>query len=129
MRRAFPSQDFFSGVYTMSATINARFWIWHNDGWVKLTLRPGQVFTVVDGGPTDEGYSYTAQVYTHEGDHILRETSTRAADCDGPHEYYADCTAALDALQEYLCDDGTRVPSWERVRASQRDRFAEDAGY
>ena len=27
------------------STKNARFWIWENNGWIKLTLCPGQELT------------------------------------------------------------------------------------
>lgn len=35
----------------------ARFWHFHRDGWVKLTLRDDQELHYGYGGPTEEGWS------------------------------------------------------------------------
>lgn len=109
---------------------NARFWVCWRDGWVKLTLRPNQTLELHSGGPTDEGYSCTSEVYTHEGDCVRVEYSTWGRDCDGRHEWNCECVCPLDSLQADVVEGSAiRLPVWERERSGQRDYTAEAAGY
>lgn len=34
---------------------NARFWVWHNDDYVKLTLSPGESISTFQSESTEEG--------------------------------------------------------------------------
>lgn len=110
-----------------------RFWIYHNSSFVKITLRPGQKITLVEGGQTEEGYDTTYTDYTHEGPIIVRGTHRYARDCDGPFEWHYECTCIVQNLKsiELKCDDGDviRSPGWKQVSCYQRDYYAERMGY
>lgn len=116
---------------------NARFWVWHNASWVKLTLRPGQSLTAYEGGPTDEGWSYEASTYTHDGEQVTAAYDSQALDCDGRLDRYAEshCPLADLAVRDMyeVCpaseNKGIMSPDWQRGSASQRDYEAERAGY
>ena len=61
--------------------MNARFWIWWNGDWVKITLRPGQSIAMRCGGATDEGFNVESSGYEHDGDRVtswLRKTLATA---------------------------------------------------
>ncbi|MDE2103991.1 MAG: hypothetical protein KGL39_42535 [Patescibacteria group bacterium] len=118
--------------------MNARFWYWHSagDGWVKLTLRPGQILTIRSGGPTDEGYSFSADTFEHCGDRVTVEYFTEGRDCDGRSSWHCECECPLDQLaaEDKTCESmpeskGIMAPAWQRVRAGQRDYAAEAMGY
>ncbi len=110
--------------------MNARFWIWWNDGWCKLTLRPGQSVTMYTGKPTDEGFSCEAQTYEYDGETVASEINTWGADCDGRHEWHGESSCTLEGLHGIEGDEyGPDRPDWQRGRSSQRDQYAELAGY
>ena len=112
---------------------NARFWVWWHCEWVKLTLEPGQDLSATCGGRHEEGWSYTSKTWRHDGDRVIRETTTNASDCDGRIDFYQDDFCLLENLkaeEPFLHEDAEiRVPAWERLSASQRDHEAERAGY
>jgi hypothetical protein len=125
-------------VRCLGVVANARFWIWTNTGWVKLTLRPEQELSWTYGGNTDEGYSYSAEKYTHCGDRVVSESSTEARDCDGRMDHHSVCECPLDHLRardmgaeqpDYPENAGIFAPEWQRVSAGQRDYAAEAMGY
>ena len=107
------------------------FYIYWNDDYTKLTLTPGQEVALSYGGPCEEGYSYTAEVFRHAGDGVTCETHTQASDCDGPmeHHYEGFCRADRLALRPAYGDEQLLLPEWGRVAASQRDIYAEAMGY
>lgn len=114
--------------------MNARFWVWVNGGWVKLTLRPNHDFQWATGGVADEGYSFTAEQWTHVGDGVEWESHTWGRDCDGRHESNCDVFCALDklasvAITEPREGDPPALPNWVRLRSGQRDYTAEACGY
>ena len=110
--------------------MEARFWIMHNGSPVRLGLCDGESITVSSGGPHEEGYSYTYNVYTREGDHIYLESTTNACDCDGPLDTYTDLECRLDELDEWHYSvDGIKFPHFHRIRSRQRDHYAEAMGY
>jgi len=114
---------------------NARFWFWYNESWVKLTLEPYKQIWFDEGGPNEEGYSYTHTTITHDGDGVGMEVNTRAKDCDGRLDAYANYFCPLDELQSRLMENHPDwpeippLPEWDRRGASQRDYSAEAAGY
>lgn len=106
--------------------MNARFWIWWNDDWVKLTLEPNTTLQLYDAHETDEGYSFQSEFFEHDGDTLIRESTSGGRDCDGPIEYHdvSEChLSTLDTCAEPQC------PPWQRVKAWQRDTYAEQMGY
>ncbi len=123
----------------MSAAKTVRFWIWINDGHVRLTLRPGDVLCHCVGGRTDEGWSSEQHVWTHEGDHLELTVDTDGVDCDGRLSTNATLACPIGNVHAHefgdFDDDRQRVstglfgPAWERVSAGQRDYSAEAAGY
>ncbi|HVL15826.1 MAG TPA: hypothetical protein VM529_24860 [Gemmata sp.] len=117
----------------------ARFLVWENDQWVKISLRPGQSLTRDVGGPTEEGYSWESTTWTHTGQGVAQEYSSGGRDCDGRHEYHSESycpledLAARDATVENY--DGTTshagvmAPDWQHGGSIRRDHTAEAAGY
>jgi hypothetical protein len=124
-----------------SETPNARFWVWENDGWIKITLKPGQTLRHFRGGETDEGYSNEWQSYEYDGDEgtVVSRYSNESRDCDGRHVYYADSHCPISELQARPPEPadpewGTEEipvprPEWRKGSASQRDYYAEAMGY
>jgi len=114
--------------------VNARFWVLVNDGWVRLSLGVGQVLEHTEGGPHDEGYSYTGTAWKREGHgregFVDVSHTTRSRDCDGPLDTYSNAQCRVDALEDHPSFDGeVPVPDWEKVSSYQRDYFAEAMGY
>ena len=125
---------------------NARFWVSHNDGWVKLTLKPDQSLEVYQRHATDEGWSSSWECWTHQGDSVLRECEADGCDCDGRSSSSHEDECPLDQLvvvpHVKQCaysdefpdgwmpdDDAPLTPAWEKVGSRQRDYAAEAAGY
>lgn len=52
------------------ARMNARFWIWLNGSWVKLTLQPGEIQRWHKYSRDEEGFSCESYQWTHEGPHV-----------------------------------------------------------
>jgi hypothetical protein len=102
-------------------------------GWTKIGLRDGQRIEHTEGGPTDEGYSYTTLILERDGDAILRSEITQARDCDGRIDFYHESIAFIHDSYQTIEHSGkvhsTRVPNWKDVEHSQRDYEAEKAGY
>lgn len=130
---------------TMNPT-NARFWIFHNGGYVKLVLCPGNSLHCHRSGWNGEGMSWEEDTWTHEGDCIRNDWGRGGMDCDGCHRETGTCYCRLDRLASHprwTGDDdavpkGLRDPSppshiaaWERDESSVRiyDQFAQAAGY
>jgi hypothetical protein len=114
-------------------TRNARFWVYVN-GWVRLTLRPGQHLAHVRGGPTDEGWRREVNEWTHDGEGVQWESFTEGRDCDGRHEAWWESYCPLDDLHSRSneSDDNDApwcLPAWGGDRSGQRDYTAEAAGY
>lgn len=108
---------------------NARFWIWWNGSWCKLTLRPGQQVAMRTGGLTDEGFSVTSEGYSHDGDVVSAWIRTDSRDCDDPHSYDWDGSCPIDELHANSDHDGPATPAWKCESSSQCDLYAEMAGY
>jgi hypothetical protein len=114
--------------------MEARFWYWHRDGWVRLKVRPGRPLEVYDGGPTDEGFRASFSTFSVWGGEVRAEHYTRERDCDGLVETVRDCWVRVDRLDAREFDDpetGERVavPEWRTEYARQRDHAAESMGY
>ncbi len=121
------------------SSTNARFWVFTDAGWVKLTLRPGQKLGICHGGLTDEGWSRDWSTWELEDGFVCREYGSEGRDCDGGHATFGrDCWPVGGDLVEATEWDGTghlfegqRImrPAWNDRRAWQRDEYAEAAGY
>lgn len=109
---------------------NARFWIWENGDWVKLTMRPGQTITRYWRMPCDEGWASAYSQYQFNGSHVLVECESDGCDCDGrltDSRLFVCPLANLKAIE--ADEDRPARPEWEKVRARQFDEYAEMAGY
>lgn len=110
--------------------MNARFWVYVNDGMVKITLRPRQGLSWYHWWRHDEGWSSETESWYHDGAGVLHVTDTDGRDCDGrmSTEYRSRCRLSmLGARRIPECSEP--LPEWERVSSSQRDYQAEAAGY
>lgn len=108
----------------------ARFWIWWNDGFVRLKLNPGQSVVAWRGGPTDEGYSRTVETYAYDGAIVSRTIEEDGRDCDGRHEYFWEGFCEFTLLKSRAAEGEIfGVPAWEETCKGQRDHFAEAMGY
>jgi hypothetical protein len=111
---------------------NARFWIFHRDGWVKLTLAPGASLSFSYGGATDEGWSRHSETLSHDGSGIVSEACEDGVDCDGRLTRYGVYRCALDKLASRDCslsDAPGLLPEWESISSRQRDEYAESMNY
>jgi len=109
---------------------NARFWVWI-DGWVKLTLRPGEFLSWGRSEPTEEGHrseSIEWHAYS-DGSGVAREYYTYERDCDGPWERQGADYCKISRLDAVATHDGIARPDWQEERSEQRDHYAEAMGY
>lgn len=110
--------------------VNARFWIWWNQGWIKLTMKPGDTVTMHTGGATDEGYSCEDQTYEYDGECVQSSIDTWGRDCDGGHEWHGESSCQVTSLRDNEADEhGPARPEWKRGNCHQRDQYAELSGY
>lgn len=112
----------------------ARFWEYIHGSPVKITLRSTgrNVLRHSHGGPTDEGWSAEAYVWSLDGYLVRCEYTTAGSDCDGRHTSYSDTGCPIGFLQSGYreeTDPAIAYPEWQRISASQRDQFAEAMGY
>lgn len=106
-----------------------KFWVYIT-GPVLLTLQKGQTLSHSHGGPTDEGYSWTANTWTFDGQVVTSEWAVDARDCDGRiTREGTGWFACHEARAGFCAEDGTRYPNWHQGRSSQRDYSAEAMGY
>ncbi len=110
-------------------TPNARFWVWWNSSWCKLTIRPGQTLGMYAGRSTDEGFAAEAHTYTLEDGEVQAVLTTWGRDCDGRHEWHWDGYCPISKLRADETPDGTLTPAWKQSSSCQRDEHAEMAGY
>lgn len=115
---------------------NARFWVWHNNFWAKLTIKPNETLRHFQHGDSEEGWwsQYTEWHYDNEQHRIVRTYIEDGCDCDGrlSCNYVTACPVSmLQADIIYEDDDGLSypVPFWEKVDSFQYDPTAEAMGY
>lgn len=117
---------------------NARFWIWLNDGLVKLTLKPGQELVWFKSWRHDEGWSSEIHQWTYDefDGVVVEDYGTDGVDCDGRLSTSSSYEVPVDRLAEtemYVAE-GTygpmpAQPDWCRKGSFQRDYSAEAMGY
>lgn len=111
----------------------ARFWVWHNEGFVRLAMQDGDKIEFLHGGPHEEGYTYTVECYRRDGDIIEYQRSTWGRDCDGGFGNNDDCHCHIRDLgartERGFEPDAPPLPAWVRGESSQYDEYAEAAGY
>lgn len=113
------------------STRNARFWAYINGSFVKLTLKPNQELTWGHSEPTEEGFHAEGHEWEYDGCNVYESIYTDGRDCDG--RLSSEGHYRWDMISIRPCFDQTRddpsTPVWDRISASQRDYFAEAAGY
>lgn len=109
----------------------ARFWIDHKGGVVRLKIRAGDTLCFSHGGATDEGYSWTGESYAFDGQRVTCQWATDSRDCDGrmTHNGEAFCHVARLSSGYTDPDCGVAFPAWEHGEQSQRDHTAESMNY
>lgn len=82
---------------------NAKFWIWHHEGFVRLKLAPGGEIQFGYGGHTDEGYSSRSSGYYYNEDRMVIEATHHedSRDCDGPHSWSNKCECSIQNLEHH----------------------------
>ena len=121
----------------MSRIRNARFWEWHNNDWVKITLFPGQTLATYRKWRTDEGYREEWNDWTLEDGVVHRVYGSSEKDCDGKVSDHCHQVCSVEDLHDPnqperdTWHDGKRItfPAWSRYSIGQRDYSAEAAGY
>jgi hypothetical protein len=126
------ADDIERGFVKPTAPTTARFWVYTHKGLARIKLRKGQSLTHVEGGPTDDGYSYTSTTWSFDDDRIVLEWATKASDCDGPISRGGAQFALLAELKVLSHEECKHAfPAWQSCEDAgwQRDAFAEAAGY
>jgi hypothetical protein len=127
-----------------------RFWHSHKGSLVRLRLEPGQSIELEDGGPTDEGWSYSSTILELEkartvdplniasGWIVTLDYRSESRCCDGrmdsEHQSYCPIEelAAWNMAEQYPgqgYENHPLLPQWHHAESSQRDYAAEAAGY
>ena len=116
-------------------TRTARFWVWENDGWIRLSLRTGQTLRWAQATATDEGWRRWGFEATFDGDTVVLEEWSLERDCDGRLDSCSIVECPFGLLQaggrsDFCVGIGQPLrPEWRKVRNRQRDYTAEAAGY
>lgn len=113
---------------------NVRFWIWINNGWVKLTIQPNETLGYWECHQTDEGWSRTIIDWTYEDGVVVENYSNEAMDCDGRLDHHCTRQCPVDRLRAFIPEPDSPMfyfglPDWVRTRSGQRDYTAEMMGY
>ena len=113
---------------------NARFWLWHHQGWVKLTVKPNQTVSFSRAGAHDEGWYRNSSEITCVDSEVIWDYCNDGADCDGRQTTTGRLVCKVEDLAtERSYDAETElthmVPKWEKMSSSQYDQYAELAGY
>lgn len=116
----------------------ARFWVWWNDGWCKLSVRPGESMIAVRCARTDDGWSSRIETYSYpEGsDRVQSVCLSEGRDCDGRLSQNWEGYCLLTELSAVPCYSSpprhpvcVMTPHWRRFGENQRDYSAESMGY
>lgn len=112
---------------------NARFWIYHNNDFIKVTLRQGQALSFGKSERTDEGWRAYGETLTFLGDVVTRSCGSDETDCDGRHSWDCELECPLSDLRGHTHhhEDGSLylTPLWQITNDQHRDHRAEAMGY
>lgn len=113
-----------------------RFWTYETavGGWVRLALRDGQALRYCSNRPHSEGYHREYTEWERDGERVICRSSVYSSDCDGRHEYHTESyfhidDAEADSVVDFETGEYIRKPLWQAGATSQRDAYAEAAGY
>lgn len=112
---------------------NARFWVWHQDDYVKLTLTPSRpALETYHRSAHEEGWASRYTRWELSDGVVLRVSEDDGRDCDGRMSSSEECECQLDRLAAHevpWIPGAPRLPDWELASRGQRDYSAEAAGY
>lgn len=117
---------------------NARFWIYWNEGFVKLTMRESDEINLFASSAHEEGWSSRYENYTYEDGVVMYHSVLDGRDCDGRLTHESLSTCHVDKLSsrdpyneesEYCPEVGAKFPEWKRKDERQYDEYAVAAGY
>lgn len=141
------------GSMAMKKNPNIRWWEYIHNGWVKLTLKPGQIIHHHYSAPDEEGYSFTSCRWDYMDDGILtRKITYGGRDCDGyiENRHTSLCSVdelsvcpayqnpiissskwerSLQILGDYHLGRLIHRPAWREGKSSVYDQEAQRAGY
>lgn len=109
--------------------INARFMIFLNGSWVKITLRPGELLQWEKREPTEEGWRLEHQSYSFDGYIVTYTHVSDGRDCDGRLIERRELVCGLEELQGHITREGWRMPLWDKRQVSIYDEYAQRMGY
>lgn len=131
---------------------NARFWIYWNDTFIKVRLRPGQTLRLHRFARDEEGWSARTETWFHDDTEVATTVHFEGVDCDGRTSETRSFRCVLFDLQREPVNplwrqrtprqdlmhpwhlDHTRQrpilnPVWRETSRHRRDYAAEAAGY
>jgi hypothetical protein len=108
----------------------ARFWIFTVSP-VRIKINKGQTLSHYRGWRHEEGWSSESHTFSFDGEVVTSEYGTDGRDCDGRLSTSGESHCAVADLQSGYFDEseGIHYPDWQRGKQSQRDEYAEAAGY
>lgn len=106
-----------------------RFWSYHLEGYVRLTLRQNTPITWRSFCTTEEGFREVSETYELRGNSVFCESYRCERDCDGLTEETTNFACPVSGLAAYITQDKIGVPEWRRVSGRYRDHSAEAMGY
>lgn len=89
----------------------------------KISLMAGESFEQTLGGPNEEGFSYSEEIYSREGNVLFLEINTESRDCDGRYSRHQSLVCEIKDIRHCL------RPNWRQEQFRQRDSSAIAMGY
>lgn len=112
---------------------NARFWLWVNGGWVKVTLKPATSLRWGESHATEEGYHFERISLEYDGDTVYFEEYYGGRDCDGELENTIQYACALENLRsdphEINAFEVIDRPVWKKQSHRVYDQYAQMMNY
>lgn len=111
---------------------NARFWVYWNHSFVKITMSPGQSLSAYTAWSHEEGWSSESLRLEYDAEQgcIVRHWCLDGRDCDGRLTRSGTDHCSLDELASiHLEDEDVCIPHWLEGDRGCFDEFAEAAGY
>jgi len=110
---------------------NARFWVYINGTWSKITLtQERRNLHHHKGWDHDEGWSSEFHQWKLDDDFVTEYICDDGCDCDGRLTRCSDWICRVEDLHKSPREDGAiMTPRWIEEGAYQTDQYAEMAGY
>jgi len=77
----------------------ARFWVFHCEAWVKLSLRDGETVQFGEFSRDYEGYNSTRETITRDGIFLYSQREDSASGCDGRVETFSQYRSTIFHIQ------------------------------